>query len=48
MQDWILNKNIEAFHKLLAVTTDAGQRRLLLQLLKDEQAKEPTSSMQTK
>jgi len=48
MQDWIRNKNIEAFRKLLAVTTDAGQRLLLLQLLKDEQAKEPTSNMQTK
>jgi hypothetical protein len=48
MQDWIRNKNIEEFRKLLAVTTDAEQRRLLSQLLKDEQAKEPTSKTQTK
>ena len=41
MQEWIRQQNIAEFRKLLATKIDAGQRRVLLQLLKEEEAKEP-------
>jgi hypothetical protein len=43
MQEWVRKQNIAEFRKLLAVTTDAEKRRILLQLLKEEKAKEPPS-----
>jgi hypothetical protein len=40
MQEWVRQQNIAEFRKLLATKIDAEQRRVLLQLLKEEQAKE--------
>jgi hypothetical protein len=41
MQEWIRQQNIAEFRKLLASKIDAEQRRILLRLLKEEQAGEP-------
>jgi hypothetical protein len=43
MQEWVRKANIAEFERLLALTTDPERRRLLLQLLADEKAKEPLS-----
>jgi len=40
MQAWIRRQNIEQFRRLLAITTDEQQRRILLRLLAEEKAKE--------
>jgi hypothetical protein len=41
MQERVRKQNIAEFRRLLAATTDAEQRRILLQLLKEEKEKEP-------
>jgi hypothetical protein len=41
MQEWVRKQNIAEFRKLLATEIDSEQRRVLLQLLKEEQAREP-------
>jgi hypothetical protein len=40
MQEWVRQQNIALFRKLLAAKIDGEQRRVLLQLLKEEQALE--------
>jgi hypothetical protein len=42
MLEWIRQKNIAVFRRLLATKIDAQQRHVLVQLLKQEQAKEPS------
>lgn len=46
MQDFVHQKNLEHYRKLLAQTTDEAERRILLRLLKVESAKEkaPTNA----
>jgi hypothetical protein len=39
MQEFVRNANITEFRKLLAKTTDEDQRRMLLKLLAEEEAK---------
>jgi len=41
MQEFVHQKNLEHYERLLAETTDAAQRQILLKLLADEKAKEP-------
>ena len=41
MQEFIRNQNLEKFRRLLAKTTDADQRRILLRLQAEEGAKWP-------
>lgn len=41
LQDFIINKNIEAYRRRLAGTLDSSERELLLRLLKEEEAKLP-------
>jgi hypothetical protein len=41
MQEWIRQRNIAEFRQLLATSTDPQQRRILLQLLAEQKAKEP-------
>jgi hypothetical protein len=41
MQEWVRQKNIAEFRKLLATKIGDDQRRVLLKLLKEEQAMEP-------
>jgi len=41
MEEWIRERNIAEFKKLLAQTTDPDQRRVLLQLLAQEKANAP-------
>ena len=40
MQNFVHRKNLEHYRELLAQTTDEAQRRILLELLKDERAKD--------
>jgi hypothetical protein len=41
MQEWGRQQNIALFRKLLATKIDAEQRRVVVRLLKEEQAREP-------
>jgi len=41
MQEWVRQQNIALFRKLLATKIDAEQRRVVVRLLKEEQAREP-------
>jgi hypothetical protein len=45
MQDFIHQMNLEHYRKLLAVTQDEAERKLLLKLLAEEKAKEPPPKM---
>jgi hypothetical protein len=40
MQDFVHEKNLEHFRKLLARTTDDTERRLLMKLLEEERSKD--------
>jgi hypothetical protein len=40
MQDFVHQKNLEHFRKLLARTTDDAERRLLMKLLEEERSKD--------
>ena len=42
MDRFIHRKNLEHYRTLLATTTDEAQRQMLLKLLAEEEAKEPT------
>ena len=44
MERFVHRQNIEHFRKLLAETTDEVQRRLLLKLLAEEEAKDLSAS----
>ena len=44
-RDFIHQKNLEHYCKLLAVTQDEAERKLLLKLLAEEKAKEPPPKM---
>jgi hypothetical protein len=49
MQSFISRKNVENFRRLLQLTADEAERRVLLQLLKDEEEKlSPTKSKHDK
>jgi len=41
VEEWIRERNITEFKKLLALTTDPDQQRVLLQLLAQERANVP-------
>lgn len=41
MREFVHQQNLKHYRKLLAETTDEMQRRVLLKLLADEEAKEP-------
>lgn len=41
MQEFMRNQNLEKFRRLLEKTTDADQRRTLLRLQAEEEAKRP-------
>ena len=41
MDSFIHRQNLEHYRKQLAATTDEAQRRMILKLLADEEAKEP-------
>jgi hypothetical protein len=41
MDNFIHNENLKLFRKVLAETTDEGKRRSLLELIRDEMAKDP-------
>jgi hypothetical protein len=43
MNDFVHQKNLEHYRKLLAGDLDDAQRKMLLKLLAEEQAKEPPS-----
>ena len=44
MEQFIRRQNIEHYRKLLAQTTDEAQRQMLLRLLADEEAKDPSKA----
>jgi hypothetical protein len=41
MHEWVRNRNIEEFRKLLAKATDQEQRRVLLRLIAEEEEQRP-------
>jgi hypothetical protein len=43
MERFVHRQNIEHYRKLLAETTDEAQRRQLLKLLAEEEAKDPSA-----
>jgi len=45
MQNFIHQKNLEHFRKLLAQTQDTAERERLLKLLAEEEAKEPPPNL---
>jgi hypothetical protein len=42
MEGFVHRQNLEHYRKLLAETTDEAQRRMLLKLIAEEDAKEPS------
>ena len=45
MRGFIRRKNIENYRKLLAATTNDAERKVLLKLLAEEEAKEPSPKL---